>query len=583
MSTPAVPPSRGGPDRTTTPGSRLHFPDVPKLELDELIDQLVDRAEGVRRAQGRLRALLRAIQTVTSDISLDNALRNIAQAAVDLSGARYGALGVVGRDGLLERFIHIGMDDATVERIGPLPQGKGLLGALIHDPRPIRLRDLGDDPRSSGFPPEHPPMSSFLGVPIRVQGEVFGNLYLTDSPHGEFSAEDEELVLALAGAAGTAIRNARVYDESQRRQRWLRASVEIGATLLAPGGEDPLRAIARAAAEVAQADEVTVALLTPDRAALLVEVAVGESTDYLLGARFPLSPTLADAVADQRPLLLDGTADEASLHTATSLTDPGSLIVVPLQRGERPGGVLVLTRRHDRAEFGESDLAMAAGFAGHASVALHLADSRVAEQRLVLLEDRDRIARDLHDHVIQELFAVGMSLESMAAVLGPDEQLAERIRGRVEDIDRTIRRIRTSIFALRGPLGGAPAGLRTMVLEITSDLTPALGFPPHVSFSGPVDVVDDPGLTDDVQAVVREALANVAKHARATSVAVDVVLLPQELHVSVSDNGIGIPAEPARRSGTANLAERAERRGGSLTTTPGPTGGTVLTWKVKLT
>ena len=223
------------------PRASLHFPDVPKLELDELIDQLVERAEGVRRAQGRLRALLHAIETVTGDLSLEVVLRNIVQAACELAGARYGALGVIGPDGLLEQFIHHGMDEQTAAQIGSLPQGKGLLGALITDPQPIRLVHMDDDGRSAGFPLGHPPMDSFLGVPLRVRDEVFGNLYLTDSDKGEFSAEDEELVVALALAAGTAISNARLYAESRLQQRWLNASVEIGARLLSAErrGPDP--------------------------------------------------------------------------------------------------------------------------------------------------------------------------------------------------------------------------------------------------------------------------------------------------------------------------------------------------------
>src|ERR1051325_2888835 len=213
-------------------GPRLRFPDVPTLELDDLIDQLVDRAHGGERAQGRLRALLRAIETVTGDLALEVVLRNVVESACELAHAQYGALGVIGPDGGLEQFITVGVDDATAERIGPLPQGKGLLGALIPDPRPIRLRHMTDDSRSTGFPPNHPPMDSFLGVPIHVRDEVFGNLYLSNSERGEFGPEDEELVIALALAAGTAVSNARLFDESQLQQRWLEASLEIGNQLL---------------------------------------------------------------------------------------------------------------------------------------------------------------------------------------------------------------------------------------------------------------------------------------------------------------------------------------------------------------
>jgi signal transduction histidine kinase len=565
------------------PRASLHFPDVPKLELDQLIDQLVERAEGVRRAQGRLRALLHAIETVTGDLSLEVVLHNIVHAACELAGARYVALGVVAPDGLLEQFIHQGMDEQTVRQIGSLPQGKGLLGALIADPQPIRLAHMSDDDRAAGFPPGHPPMDSFLGVPIRVRGEVFGNLYLTDSDKGGFTAEDEELVVALALAAGTAISNARLYSESRLQQRWLSASVEIGARLLSASGEDPIRTIARRAIDVADADVVSVGLVTPDRSALVIEVAFGVGADELTGRRVPLTDTLAGRVVmDHRPLLAANPFADGRSAPLASVLDAGPVMILPLGGADNVRGVLSLVRERGRRAFTPSDLEMAAGFAGHASVALELADSRAAEQRVVLLEDRDRIARDLHDHVIQELFAIGLGLESVAAVLGPDDGIGQRVKQRVEDIDRTIRRIRTSIFALRGPLDATTGGLRQRVLEIASDLTPALGFPPHVSFAGAVDLVADAELADDICAVVREALTNVAKHAGATQTSVDLVATGAEMIVTVSDDGVGLSGGN-RSSGTANLRARAHQRGGSLDLSPGASGGTILTWRAQLT
>lgn len=564
-------------------GASLRFPDVPKLELDDLIDQLVDRARGVQRAQGRLRALLRAIETVTGDLSLEVVLRNVVESACELSGARYGALGVIAHDGGLEQFIHVGMDENVVEQIGHLPQGKGLLGALITDPRPIRLRHMDDDERSTGFPPHHPPMDSFLGVPIHVRDEVFGNLYLTDSEKGEFTAEDEELVVALALAAGTAISNARLYQESRLQQRWLSASVEIGSQLLAAAGEDPLRMIARRAIDIADADVVTVGLLTPDGEALVIEVAYGTNAQDLVGRRFRLSDTLAGrAVDERRGLVLHAGDDPGRSSHAASILDAGPLMVLPLQGVETVRGVLSLVRARGRRPFSTSDLAMAAGFASHASVALELADSRAAEQKVVLLEDRERIARDLHDHVIQELFAIGLSLESAAALLGPEAPAGQRIQQRVEDIDRTIRRIRTSIFALRGPLDLVTDGLRQRILEVANDLTPALGFPPHVSFSGLIDIGVPGDLADDVIATVREALTNVAKHAHAASVTVDVTAAPAEIAVTVVDDGIGL-GEVTRTSGTGNLRARAEERQGTFEIGPGATRGTIVKWKVPIT
>jgi signal transduction histidine kinase len=561
----------------------LRFPDVPKLELDDLIDQLVERAQGVKRAQGRLRALLRAIETVTGDLALEQVLRNVVEAACDLAGAKYGALGVIGGDGGLEQFIHVGIDDAMASRIGHLPEGKGLLGALTRDPQPIRLEHMTDDDRSAGFPPEHPPMDSFLGVPINVRNEVYGNLYLADSAKGQFSAEDEELVLALALAAGTAISNARLYQESRLQQRWLEASAEISAQLLASAGEDPLRMIARRAIDIADADLVSLGLLTPDGASFVVEVAFGDGADELVGRRFGLADTLAGQVVKQgKPLQLPTASGGMGPPThLTSVMEAGPLMAVPLQGAGRPRGVLSLMRATDRRGFTATDLAMAASFATHASVALELADSRAAEQKVVLLEDRDRIAMDLHDHVIQELFAIGLGLEGVAAQV-PEEQ-SQRIRQRVDDIDRTIRRIRTSIFELRGNLATTSDGLRQRVLEVAGDLSEALGFGPHVAFSGLVDLITDVEITDDATACVRELLSNVARHARARSVRVDVERRAQQLIVTVTDDGIGPPAGNARRSGTANLTTRAEKHAGSFEMAPAPGGGTVATWKAHLT
>ncbi len=562
----------------------MNFPDVPKLELDELIDQLVERAEGVKRAQGRLRGLLRAIQSVTGDLSLERVLSRVVEAACELVGAQYGALGVIGDDDHLEQFIHVGIDADTVARIGTLPDGKGLLGALITDPVPIRLRHMADDPRSSGFPSHHPAMDSFLGVPVWVRGEVFGNLYLTNSRHGDFTPEDEELVTALALAAGTAVSNARLYQESQQQQRWLEASAEVQAQLLSAAGEDPLRTIARHAIEVSGSDLVIVALVSPDDDTVIVEFAFGQGAEDLLGRRFPIAETLAGKVIESgEPMLLANAADRAQpLVHLDSVLDAGPILAVPLQGNERARGTLTLARRRGRSSFSAADLDMAAAFAAHASVALELADAREATQRMIMLEDRDRIARDLHDHVIQELFSIGLGLEGVAGQLQSSPQLAQRIIRRVDDIDRAIRRIRTSIFALRGSLTSAPDGLRTRILEIAGDLTPLLGFAPAVSFAGLVDLGVDQELAEDVTACLRESLTNVGRHARASSASVDVEVVGRELTVRVSDNGVGMPARPTRRSGTANLQARAEKHRGSLLITPRDGGGTVLEWKVAI-
>lgn len=565
-------------DETSQP---IHFPDVPKLELDQLMDQLIAHAHAVKGTQGRLRALLRAIETISGDLSLESVLLSIVSAACELADAEYGALGVIGHDrATLEQFVYVGIDDDTAARIGHLPEGKGLLGALITDAKSIRLRHMADDDRSSGFPPNHPAMHSFLGVPVNLRSEVFGNLYLTNSRRGEFTPEDEELVRALAHAAGTAISNARLYHEAELKQRWLEASGEISAQIVATTGEEPLQLIARRAMSLADADAVSISLLKEGEGSLAVEVAFGEGAEELVGRRFRVEETLGgEVVRTGAPALVDAAGADRAIPFLASVMEAGPTMALPLRGTGQPRGVLTLARTMGRRPFVQADLAMAANFAGQASVALELADSRAAEQKLVLLEDRDRIAQDLHDHVIQELFSVGLSLEGAAGQL-PEGKIEQRVRRAAENIDRTIRRIRTSIFELRGNFVSAEGGLRQRILEVVSDAGTPLGFVPHAAFAGLVDEAFDEALADDVLACIRETLANVAKHARATSAWVDVVAAGEELTVTVSDDGVG-PGTSKRRSGTANLRARAEKRGGTFELAPGPSGGTVATWKAR--
>ena len=565
-------------------------PDGPKLELDQLLKQLIDRAQDVVSTQGRLRGLLHANQAIVGNLSLPVLLQRTVEAACELAHARYGALGVIDpAAGGLEQFVHVGIDEQTATRIGHLPRGKGLLGALIDDPRPIRLRTIASDPRSVGFPAGHPPMTSFLGVPIRVRDEVFGNLYLTESESGDFTAEDEVLVSALAGTAGVAIENARLYDEARRRQQWLQASTEVSQQLLSTDGEDPLQLIARQAQQIANADVVTVVLPTADGQRLIVEVAAGQGADELTALTFTIENTLVGVAFNSGQPVLVGDIDEDPRYTVhlSKVVPVGPVMVLPLGGSERVRGALVIGRLHGRHRFAEADLEMAMTFANHAAVALELADARVDQQRIVLLEDRDRIARDLHDHVIQRLFAIGLTVQSVASGLGDDERGA-RLPRVVSDIDETIRQTRTSIFQLRGPLGPETGTVRTRLLAVAAEVSPVLGFEPSLRFSGPIDAVVPEPVVDDLVAVLREALTNAARHAHASRVDVDVTTTTKELLLQVTDDGVGISAN-GRSSGLANLRQRAERHGGSLTLDTGisdpmqPTNeGTRLRWTIPL-
>jgi signal transduction histidine kinase len=575
--------------QATNQGTGYGFADGPRLELDQLLTQLVARAEDVIATQGRLRGLLAANKMITGDVALPVLLRHIVEAACRLVNARYGALGVIAPGGELQEFIHVGIDEEATARIGALPEGNGLLGALTIDPRPIRLRTMSEDSRSVGFPAQHPPMASFLGVPVRVRDRVFGNLYLTERAGGEFTAEDEELVTALAATAGVAIENARLFEAAERRQGWLQASTQITQQLLSSEGEEPLKLIARQTREVADADIVTVVLPTASGQRLMVEVASGMKADELTGYTYPMQDTLAGLSFDsRRPVLVGDVTEDTKFRVHLSEALPvGPVMVLPLVGSQRMRGALVVGRLHGRHRFDEADLAMATTFANHAATALELADARADQQRVVLLEDRDRIARDLHDHVIQRLFAAGLTVQSVAAGMGTDDR-AERLERVVTGIDETIRQIRTSIFQLRGQLGPQTGAVRVRLLGVLAEVSPMLAFEPRLRFAGPIDSVVPESVVEDLEAVTREALTNIARHAQATHAEVALTASATEVVLDVIDDGVGL-GPTQRRSGLANLRERAERHNGTLVlTSPAPqelptTGkGTHLRWTIPL-
>jgi GAF domain-containing protein len=427
----------------------LTFPDVPRLRLEELLYQLTERAQDVLAAQGRLRALIRANAAVAGELSLPLVLRRTAEAAVDLADARYGALGVLGTDGLLEQFVHVGMDPATAARIGSLPQGLGVLGVVSTDPSPVRVPEVGAHPAAVGFPPGHPPMHSFLGVPIRIRDRVFGNLYLGDSTRGEFSDEDEQVVCAFASTAAVAIENAMLYDESERRQQWLAASTDLTQQLFAAGSEATLELVLHHAARGADADLAALALPAGEDT-LQVQAAVGALADRFSGLRLPIASTIAGQVMQSgKPVLVNDYSSEAE---DADLSQLGPVIVVPLLSGDRVLGTLSAARLRERRPFSESDRDQLALFANHAGVALELARARADQEALRQMEYRDAVAADLHEHVIGELFAVGMGLQGMLTALDRPE-LRARVTGYVDALDATIERIRSTLFH-----GAAEAG-----------------------------------------------------------------------------------------------------------------------------
>jgi signal transduction histidine kinase len=555
-------------------------PVLPALRLDELLAELQARLSDVLGARDRVRGLLEAVLAVGSDLELQTVLRRIVEAAVTLVDARYGALGVIGGQGYLAQFLTVGVDDEAAARIGSLPRGHGILGVLIRDPQPLRLDDLGAHPAAYGFPPHHPPMKTFLGVPIRVRGEVFGNLYLTEKRSGSsFDDEDESVVLALAAAAGVAVENARLYDEARRRERWLTASAEISTALLS--GSEPeavLTLVAERACELARGDTSAVALPDSD-AALVVEAAHGLGADELVGQVVGGRSSFAAGVVETGETALLGEHEVGELLGGRPA---GSALLVPLGAAGAARGVLLVTTRPGALPVDAAVLGELRAFAAQATVAIELAERRRDAERLTVFEDRDRIARDLHDLVIQRLFATGMQLESSVRLIDKPE-VGARVRRAVDDLDVTIREIRSTIYALQtGPAPDVRPSLRARLLEVLDAGAEQLGSTPAFRLRGLVDTGVPDDVAEQLLAVLREALSNAARHAQAGSVEVQLDV-DEALTLVVRDDGRGLPAEGGRRSGLANLAARADALGGKCSVQSRTDGsGTELVWSVPL-
>ena len=529
-----------------------------------------------RAGVDRVRSLLEAVISIAGDLDLNTVLHHIAEVAATLLDAQYAALGVISEDGTgLSQFLVVGVDDEMVARIGSLPAGHGVLGKLITDPRPLRLDNLADHADSFGFPPNHPPMHTFLGVPIRVRDAVFGNLYLTEKRGGgSFDQGDEAIVLGLAAAAGVAIQNARLYTETRQRERWLEATSDVSTALLS--GQDPedvLALVAQRAREVTGGALALVALpVDGDR--LLIEVADGEGAALERGRLIDRAGSpLGDVLVEGRPRLVRA----ADLPSASG---PGDGLAVPM--GGEDGqarGVLVVA--------GLSGFVIAVAtraltsFAAQAAVALELAERRRQAERFAVFEDRDRIARDLHDLVIQRLFATGMQLEGAGRLIDTrPADAAQRVRRAVDDLDDTIRELRSTIYGLQAP-ENQHASLRALILQVVDAGAELLGFAPSLRMDGLVDTLVPVAVSEHLLAALREALSNAARHASPQGVEVLVAVRGDELLLEVSDDGVGM-GETQRRSGLANLAARAAELGGALILESAGGQGTRVSWRVPL-
>nr|WTB31025.1 GAF domain-containing protein [Streptomyces sp. NBC_00830] len=556
-----------------------------RRRLSTLPDDLHGRLDAVTRGPAQAALLLDAVMSVGRGLDLPHVLRRIVEAAVVVVDAEYGALGVAGEGTRLTQFLPVGVTAEQRGAIGSLPEGHGLLGELIRHPEPLRLAELAEHPASYGFPPNHPPMHSFLGVPIRVRDEVFGNLYLTEKRGGRaFDAEDETVLSTLAVAAGVAIENARLYAETCDRQRWQEANSEIVAGLLSGVNEaHVLQMIVDRASRILSADLGVLALPAEGRT-LRVALASGVDAEIHRGLVLPREGSFVGAALDAgEPITsLDVGHDPRITEGPPRWAGLGPAVAVPMVTGERTRGVLLLARVRERPVFTTSETLPLLTFAGQAALAMELTERRKSAEQIALLEDRDRIARDLHDLAIQRLFATGMTLQSVVRFVD-HPQASERLLRAVDDLDETIKIIRSTIFGLRarGP-GRAGQGLRVRTATAVEQAARTLGFQPSLRMGGLIDTDVPAEIAEQVIAVLGEALSNVARHARATSVDISLVVGEGALNLIVSDNGVGMPEDGLSRSGLDNLARRAEKLGGEMSVGASGQSGTRLSWRVPL-
>ncbi|HET8615115.1 MAG TPA: GAF domain-containing sensor histidine kinase [Actinomycetales bacterium] len=574
------------------PGS--DFQGLSRGQLDDLLGELHERAGAVIEARERQAVLLDAVVSISSELQLPLVLERIVSTACLLVGARYGALGVIGRDRQhLVQFVTHGIDAELHERIGALPRGRGVLGTLILDPYPLRLHDIREHPHSVGFPPHHPLMRSFMGVPVRTHDEVFGNLYLAQKITGggpatgedtwaDFTVQDEEVLVALAAAAGVAIENAHLYEQARRRQGWLAAAAESTRLLVSDSvGEDVFDQVADAARHASSADVCLLLTTRPSWSSAATDPADGLVVRGAVSSCAPL-PQRGFRVPDEpvsgltdvrTPVVID----VGELPAEIAVQGMDVVVWSPLRAGDVDVGALLLGWQDaDQAATTSSGLEMLSSFSEQLALAVEVAGAQADRARLAVLEDRDRIAKDLHDLVIQRLFAIGLTVQSAARdAIRP--VVAERLDDAVEDLDNTIRDVRRTIFRLHGR-AASDGGLNAVLESVIKDAQQALGFPPRLRTHGPLAGVD-PEVAADLLAVLREALSNVARHAAANQVDVDLRVGPP-LTLRVRDDGVGLPAGPGRRSGLANLEERAAAHGGQCSVSVGQDGGTIVVWEI---
>ena len=525
-----------------------------------------------RLARDQLKELLRVVVEVGSGLDLDVTLHRIVTAAMGLTGARYGALGICGRDGAMASFIHEGIDADAARRLGDLPVGQGL-----------RVDDLTAYSQATSPEANALPSGAFVGMPISVRGAVFGNLYLGDDRPGRVFSESEEVVAeALASAAAVAIDNARLFEREHASARWIKASREIMAALLSGGTQtQPLQLIVDRALELADAEQAI--LLVPTEAdlpaeeveTLVVAATAGRYAAQVVGQKVPVDASTTGSVARRGAPLITNSFN----YPIEGFTDVGerSAIVMPLRVGDTVLGVIAVARNAQQPVFEDAYLELVSDFARHAATALALAAGREHAREVAILADRERIAHDLHDHVIQKLFAAGLDLQGTIARAHSPE-IINRLTRTIDDLQDTIEDIRATIFKLQTPV--VEEDFRQRIQNRIAELTEDRDIATTLEISGSLTAVTGE-LADHADAVVTEAVSNAVRHAEATRLTVR-ICVDHRLAIDVIDDGCGIPAHNQRRSGLANMARRASQVGGQCSITAAPEGGTRVCWSAPL-
>lgn len=575
-------------DQTGDQPAATYF-DSAGTRIEDLLREFVARADELLLTQERMRGLVDAVVSVAEDLSLDVVLERVVTSACRLVRAKYGALGVLGDDMALSRFITVGLDAETVDAIGTPPVGQGVLGLLIREPHPLRLHDVGEHPDASGFPAHHPPMESFLGVSVRVRDTVFGNLYLTEKEGGgDFTAEDEELVIALAAAAGVAIENARLFQEAGRRGEWLEACADLARDLLKPSddnGDSGLQLVAQRALKESSAALAVIGLPTDATGHIYCAAAAGTGSNALVGRTLEVNAAvLAQVRATGETTVLDAlprvlSQDDLVESEVWPTQGPvlGPTLVAALGSPVDGQGVLILSRPAGAGGFSQTDVNMSGVFGSQVALALELAKVHREREQQAILGDRDRIARDLHDLVIQRIYGAGLSIQSLRRFTD-DPVVLDRISAATSELDSAIRALRDTIYSLRGVAAGSGT-LSSRILAAIKESADQLPFAPSIQLSGPIDECPREAIGENLMAVISEGLSNVTRHSGATSVEVSVRVTRGRLMLLIADNGRGFNSH-VRRSGLENLKQRATIFGGRFTVKSIPGEGTRLLWSV---